>query len=335
MKNRNSSATDPNMLRSLYCSFHHTCNPSAPLREIKVFLANNRETPINILGALAIDRNPDVRYRVAANPSTPVNILRVLATDTHFDVRSSVAENPRTSIEVLRALATDPSHLIRMVVAHNPRTPVDILRKLATDSHWLVRKGVSRNPSTLVNTLRALSTSETDSDRSGVATNPSTPRDILRALVNNDHDYIRRTAKEALSDINRLFNVIYRKTGSYLNPSIRLTKPIIAKVPENKSNKKKPKKKKPASTVGTRSKRRVNETDNARQLELVRRERQAAQRALRLSKQAQNASKALMLKNANANHNFYFGASSSHPIKNTKHGQSVKKAMKKARSNEY
>jgi len=62
----------------------------------------------------------DEKCKLAENPNTPTEILKVLATDEDYDVRSLVAGNPNTPVETLKVLATDKHFHVRYWVAKNP-----------------------------------------------------------------------------------------------------------------------------------------------------------------------------------------------------------------------
>lgn len=72
---------------------------------------------------LAKDSDYDVRISVARNPNTPVDVLAELANDINWYVRCFVAENPNTSADVLTELAKDSYWCVRRNAAGNPNTP--------------------------------------------------------------------------------------------------------------------------------------------------------------------------------------------------------------------
>ena len=69
----------------------------------KLDVAQNQNTPTNVLEALATDKDHDVRYKVATNPNTSANALETLATDEDHDVRYNAAMNPSTT-EIVKRL---------------------------------------------------------------------------------------------------------------------------------------------------------------------------------------------------------------------------------------
>ena len=70
----------------------------------------------------------DVRCFVAENPNTPADVLTELAKDSDWCVRRNVAENPNTPIDVLTELAKDSDYDVRRNAARNPK-----LKEVLTD----------------------------------------------------------------------------------------------------------------------------------------------------------------------------------------------------------
>lgn len=62
-----------------------------------------------------------VRVSVAENPSTPVDVLTELAKDSDWEVRVSVAENTNTPADVLMKLAESGNSVVRKNAAGNPQ----------------------------------------------------------------------------------------------------------------------------------------------------------------------------------------------------------------------
>ena len=68
-----------------------------------------------------------VRRAIAEEPNTPVEVLEFLSKDEEPSVRLSVAKNPNTPVESLELLATDESGRVRKNVAENPNISDDIV----------------------------------------------------------------------------------------------------------------------------------------------------------------------------------------------------------------
>lgn len=71
---------------------------------MKIKIAENTNTPIEILTILSKDKDWYVRYRVAKNTNTPKEGLTILSKDKDRYVRYCVAKNPNTPTEVLTKL---------------------------------------------------------------------------------------------------------------------------------------------------------------------------------------------------------------------------------------
>ena len=64
---------------------------------------------------------------LAENINTPLEILRELAKDDEWNIRRWVAKNPNTPEDVLRGLATDKSGVVKCNVASNPKSSSTVL----------------------------------------------------------------------------------------------------------------------------------------------------------------------------------------------------------------
>lgn len=124
-----------------------------PYKE-KIELAENSNTPVEILKVLATDNNAGVRRAVAQNPNTPVETIKTRATDEHWWVRCGVAWNSNTPVETLEVLATDADANVRESAKESLRkmneiktlelTPeqYDALKKLIESGQSEVLKGL-------------------------------------------------------------------------------------------------------------------------------------------------------------------------------------------------
>ena len=64
---------------------------------------------------------------LAQNPNTPQEVLASLATDEYSGVRYGVTRNPNTPQEVLASLATDEDSSVRYGVTQHPKVTEDII----------------------------------------------------------------------------------------------------------------------------------------------------------------------------------------------------------------
>lgn len=60
---------------------------------VRCDVAKNKNTPIEALALLALDRSYSVRYAVAQNKSTPLEMLKSLSKDKDYCVRREANKN--------------------------------------------------------------------------------------------------------------------------------------------------------------------------------------------------------------------------------------------------
>lgn len=155
---------------------------SARLNEHELADTSDDPRVLKLLAALAA--NVEIRQRVAQNRNTPPEILDALAKDKEFEVVLNVAYNPNTSKETLKNLAVDQDMRIREAVACNAS---------AADYHQqLLEYGFLHNVTGILhrlsysskdpNILRQLADSDNSTVLVSLAANPSTPYDILLKL---------------------------------------------------------------------------------------------------------------------------------------------------------
>ena len=113
---------------------------------VRISVAGNPNTPVDVLMELAKDSDCDVRKNAAGNPNIPADVLTELAKDSHSVVRKNAAGNPNTPVDVLMELAKDSNCDVRISVAGNPNIPADVLTELAKDSDCIVRRYAAGNP---------------------------------------------------------------------------------------------------------------------------------------------------------------------------------------------
>jgi antitoxin component of RelBE/YafQ-DinJ toxin-antitoxin module len=159
-------------------------------------VAKNKQTPTEVLRALALDADEIVRMEVAENKQTPAEVLRSLALDVSAAVRWNVAQNKQTPAEVLRSLALDASAFVRRDAAMHEHTPAEVLRALALDADEQVRQNVAKNEQTPAEVLRTLALDVSAAVRWNVAKNKQTPTEVLRALALDADEIVRMAVAE-------------------------------------------------------------------------------------------------------------------------------------------
>jgi len=88
-------------------------------------LAENPNTPVDVLRDLATEEDGWIRRYVATNPSTPLDVLRDLAKDEELGVRWSVTLNSNASSKILvmmfeyeKSLREPDEDVIKVLYAH-------------------------------------------------------------------------------------------------------------------------------------------------------------------------------------------------------------------------
>ena len=124
--------------------------------DIRYEVAKNLNTPIEILEKLYFawdeknvldyqDCRDRAREKLANNPDTPPEVLNRLSCALERHIRSMVVNNPNTPKSGLRRLARDKDEFIRKSVAKNRNTPFTALKSLSRDRFFHVRKTVAEN----------------------------------------------------------------------------------------------------------------------------------------------------------------------------------------------
>jgi len=88
-----------------------------------------------LLSELAHSKADRIRIRVAENPRTPLEILEILAADKNADVRIAVGTNPSTPAHISYSLAFDEDPNVRLGLAEDMNTPINLLEKLTEDTN--------------------------------------------------------------------------------------------------------------------------------------------------------------------------------------------------------
>lgn len=119
-------------------------------------VANNRNTPLEVLRQLAEHPEPAVREQAAKNTALPVDLLTALLGDRQIRVRRAATSNPALPVETLLARANDPNY--RTAAAANPSLPVERLMQLARESggNLDLRKALAKNSAATADVLMAL-----------------------------------------------------------------------------------------------------------------------------------------------------------------------------------
>lgn len=97
--------------------------------------AGSQSCSPEVLEALAHSEIDWIRLRVAENPKTPIDVLQLLSTDRYPDVRVAVGTNPSTPPYVSFKLVFDEDANVRLGLADDVNTPIELLEKLTEDAN--------------------------------------------------------------------------------------------------------------------------------------------------------------------------------------------------------
>lgn len=101
----------------------------------KYVQAGSQSCSPGVLEQLAHSDVDRIRLRVAENPNTPIEILEMLSADRNADVRVAVGTNPSTPPHISHGLAFDGDLNVRLGLAEDINTPVELLDKLMEDEN--------------------------------------------------------------------------------------------------------------------------------------------------------------------------------------------------------
>ncbi len=131
---------------------------------IRSEIAQNKNTPSDILAFLAEDKEQNVRIKALSNANIPSKVLsQALLNIYDREEIESILRGQKNSrrdslipADILERLSKHPHDSIRYLVAAYPTASVKTLERLAFDKYNLVSKTVAENPSTPANILTEL-----------------------------------------------------------------------------------------------------------------------------------------------------------------------------------
>jgi len=129
--------------------------------------------------------NIEKAVNLAENPNTPSEVLVDLSKNHLYNVRRQIAKNPSTPIEVLVELAKDKDWTVLFELAGNLNTPPEILVELLRNRRDMpIREALAENPNTPPKALAELARSQSNSILYALLENPNTPPEALVRLKN-------------------------------------------------------------------------------------------------------------------------------------------------------
>lgn len=83
------------------------------------------------------------KREVAENKNTPIEVLVELSKDDFNFVRKSIAENVNIPSDILNKLSDDVDESVRSLIVKNPNTTSETLNKLSEHEYNVVRENVA------------------------------------------------------------------------------------------------------------------------------------------------------------------------------------------------
>ena len=157
-------------------------------------VAQNLNTPPEVLDLLADSFYSDVKVAVAVHASTPLQTLERLAEVNDVEVRAAVVRNPRLAVPVLAKLADDAEIVVRSWVAVHVSTPPEALQRLLGDRNSRVRACAAANPATAVEAVAARAADRAIRVRSAVAARTGIDAATLKVLAGDPNAAVREAA---------------------------------------------------------------------------------------------------------------------------------------------
>ncbi len=159
--------------------------------EVRVSLAQDRQTTPETLFELASDSSPQVRAAVAARPDAPAEALRPLARDRDRTVRETVAKNPATSQGNLLRLLGDADRWVRWAVATNPSCDARVRHVMSKAPDKELRGLLAEMPALEPELAAGLINDASPEVRERLASHTSDP-DVIAALLQDRTVRVRK-----------------------------------------------------------------------------------------------------------------------------------------------
>ncbi len=99
--------------------------------------AAHEEAPLDVWWEL-VREHPEMKRWVIHNKTVPLEILEAMSLDENSDVREDVARKRKLSFEIFDRLSRDPIPGVRYAVACNAKAPMEILKRMVNDEWALI-----------------------------------------------------------------------------------------------------------------------------------------------------------------------------------------------------
>jgi hypothetical protein len=128
--------TSPERLRAL--SVEHL--------EVKAAVAKNRNTPIEVLGALSTETELSISLALIENEALPEALIEYIAVRPNRVLQRIIAGSPRTPAAILKRLSRSDRREVLLAVAKNSQTPSEDLERLSSHRIREVFLSAQKNP---------------------------------------------------------------------------------------------------------------------------------------------------------------------------------------------
>jgi hypothetical protein len=250
-KVRKSASNNPNLpLDSL---LELTLDPSVDVRINLVEYRDKRQVAIPIFAKLANDESEKVRVAIAKNPNTPIEILDQLAQDSSLEVCKALTHNlstPENTLELIgvergivnssnnrtpaNALVTAIDRVLQsanyqqaerlkdILKSHTSQIPGEKLAELANHPMSWIRSDVAYHQNTPASALAQLAYDDYRSIFPGIAQNPNASSDTLMLLLQRQ--------KELFPDWNWIYNI-----SAYIVRRKHLSREVLIELAKSES----------------------------------------------------------------------------------------------------
>jgi hypothetical protein len=117
--------TDEAILQKLAKAYSNASSDTMQMH-LKLRIARNRSTPMDIINQWVVDPNYKVRAAVAQRQNLSLNHCLKLALDEHGQVRKKLSRNCSITSVMLKQLSTHPHSQVRYFVDSHPNTSVEL-----------------------------------------------------------------------------------------------------------------------------------------------------------------------------------------------------------------
>lgn len=191
-----------------------------PYKGVREWVAKHPQTPLELLGELALDEEFRVRATVAGNLNTSLKtLLKELARSTKTchtvaylicgtsqdtpekeDMLDLLATLSTWSVEAIVQQLIQMGHLkTQQFLARRRDLPIEAIEQLAQINDVEVQQAIAQNPNTPGHVLKRLAKSENLAIKGQVATNMNTPNSVLEELADHPLKQIRHGAMTNLN----------------------------------------------------------------------------------------------------------------------------------------